>query len=228
MKLPLRIHSSAAASGGPTVPRAPRGPRGPEARQRLSAGRGQGAAQRGSQAFRTAAASAGTLAEPADSGWESVPPATPASPAARAAAGPRPRKPAGAANFHCGMRGSSAQKVVGASGSGGAGGPGDARPPGPCVMAAAAGPSPTRRCAWRGGGPLAPCRSLPAPGPVMSSTRPSAQPRGAAPLGPRPLASRRLAGRLGKLRSADSDPAAREGAMFPTQGPGRDPPTSPA
>ena len=57
-------------------------------------------------------------------------------PAARAAAGPRFRKPAGAANFHCGMRGSSAQKVVGASGSGGAGGAGGARPPGPCVMAA--------------------------------------------------------------------------------------------
>ena len=92
--------------------------------------------------------------------------------------------PAGAANFHCGMRGSSAQKVVGASGSGGAGGAGGARPPGPCVMAAAAGPSPTGRCAWCGGGPPAPARSLPAPGPVMSSVRPSAQPRGAAPLGP--------------------------------------------
>ena len=82
------------------------------------------------------------------------------------------------------LKGSSAQTVVGASGSGGAGGAGGARPPGPCVMAAAAGPSPTGRCAWCGGGPPAPARSLPAPGPVMSSVRPSAQPRGAAPLGP--------------------------------------------
>lgn len=114
MKPPLRTHSS--ATSGVT-----RAPRVPEPRQRPSAGSGQGAAQRGSQAPNTAA-SAGTPG----SGCASATPAT------RVAAGPRPRKLPGAANFHCGIRGSSAQKVVGASGSGAA------RPPGPCVMAAAA------------------------------------------------------------------------------------------